>query len=132
MSDYLQWKVESVLLGRVNSTAITIEADASESSSFEVTGARNLSVVVPAEWDDADIGLQVSDDNETFIPLRDRYGNRVKVTGIQTAESASYQFGDDSWQLCTWIYAKLESLDPADDTAEAQTAERSLSVRRGS
>ena len=119
------------LSGAPNNRALTIALNASQSDAFDVDGARNIEVVVPDQWTTADIGLLVSDEKAgTYIPLYTSNGVRVKVTGVKTAAAAAYQFPESAWQIQGWPWAKLESLDVADESAEAQTAARSLQVRR--
>lgn len=128
--DWFQWLVKTVLVGYENKETLSIAGTASVSGHFEVKGARGLTVQVPSAWTAADIGFSVSDDASTWIPAYDPYGKRCKITGVKTSSAGNYTIPPESWQIEPWRYARIDSLDAADETAENQAVTRSLVVRR--
>lgn len=108
--------------------AVTIENAAAVSSSFDPEAARGFAVELPAAWTAADIGIEVSLDDSTFIPLYDDTGTRVVLSGLETAEAGLYLAPPEAWPVGIYKYVRLVSLNTSSGANENQGAERSLTV----
>lgn len=110
-----------------NGAAVSTDLYAS-SMSARVQGFRALTIITPAAWTAADIGLQVSTDGSTWHTLRNSSGTIVKITGVATAAAGAY-VSPDAWGLAGAVrYVRFISLDTADNTNENQGGARTLTV----
>ena len=114
--------------GSFRDVTIASSGSLSDAVSMEYAQARGVAVVVPSEWTAANIGFQVSMDDSTYYKLFDKSGSRVKISGVGTATAGVYMAPSEAWCMGVWKYMKIESIDTSDGTAEAQGAERVLSV----
>lgn len=107
---------------------VTIASGAAVSSSLKLTGYRGLAVQTPAVWTAANIGLEVSEDDSTFVPLYDEDGARVVISSVATGAAGLYLMPAEAWACGVYPYVRLASLDTADGSAENQAAARTLKV----
>ena len=110
---------------------LTIESGEALSDTLIVPSPVPLgwAVEFPNAWTAANLGVDGSDDNSNWVPIRDEFGNRVKITGIITNAVASYRLPIEAMQVGAFAYLRLASLDASDDSAENQLGERSLKVK---
>lgn len=114
--------------------AVTIANGASrtEAISLDALGdIRCLGVSIPSAWTAADLALLGCDtEGGTYEPLKKADGSRIKIASITADAVGGYIFPVEAWLAAQgYAYIKLESVDTADGTAEAQGAARALIVR---
>jgi hypothetical protein len=111
----------------------TIAQNAAVSNSIDLRELelrpRGLDVVVPPAWTAANIGVEFSDDGETWYAQRTFEGNLAVITGILTDAAAVYEAPVEWWGVGTWSFMRLTSRDTSDGSAENQTAARSLQIK---
>ena len=111
---------------------MTIPTDTAVSNALTVPSPMPIgwAVEFPNAWTAANLGLDGSDDGTNWVPIRDEYGNLVKITGIVINAVASYRFPiSEAMQVGAFAYLRLTSLDKTDSTAENQDGDRALKVR---
>ena len=108
---------------------VAIANGGSVSSAVEVISSpfRGIAIETPATWTAADVGLQVSHNGTTWIPLRNEDG-LVRITGIETAAAGVHVFSAEAWAIRAFRYMRLTSLDSSDETAEAQGDARTVRI----
>ena len=107
---------------------VTIASGAAVSSSIDLASIvpRGIAVQTPAAWTAADIGLEVSVDNSTFIKLYDEFGARVKVTNVATGAAGVYILPASAWAISVYAYARFASLNTSTGADANQGAARTL------
>lgn len=125
-------KITSAALYLVD-TSIANGAALSAAIDASALDFRIISVQFPAVWTAADLGIQVSRDGTTYVPLVHVDATtltkvRTKITDITVNAASVRLFPAESWAVQNYPYFKLESLDTADETAENQGGARALVV----
>ena len=108
-----------------------VNIDISEDTSIgqEVIQAEyhaSMAIHVPSAWTAADIGFLACDtETGTFAPVKGSDGSRLKITTVATAAAGWYAAPAG---VMDHRFLKLASIDTADESAEAQAADRALVV----
>lgn len=112
--------------------AVTIASGAAVSESIALTGINLLGVgvLVPNAWTAANIGFEVSEDGTTWIPVYDKEGARITITGIATAAVGLYIAPSEAWVMGAFPHMRCVSLNTSTGANINQGAARSLKVIR--
>lgn len=103
---------------------VSIASGQAVSSGAPCSAARGLMVEIPAAWDAADIGFDLTIDGTTWMPLRNEIGQRVRIRGIVV--SNLFVAGAELWALQAVAQVRLVSLNTASDANANQSAARTL------
>ena len=122
-------------LGNWTFRPCTIANSGNLSDAVEIPGYRVIGIISPAAWTAADIALQISLDGTNYKKVMDHAGEIIKFKDIQTAESRIHLLGateatdvGGGMPFIIGSHVKLQSVNTADETDEAQGAERVLYV----
>ncbi len=112
---------------KFSNETLTIAANAATSGSFQFEQYAGGMVIVPSAWTAANIGFQVSEDNSTFVILRDYTGVPVQISGIKTDGGRAYAMPAEmfSARFCK-LWSKSTTTSTETDTNQASA--RSLII----
>lgn len=108
---------------------IPINQSVSNGIDIESVAPRGLQVVLPSAWTAADVALEVSSDNVTWIPVEKMEGTKVKLLNVPTTASPSPTriFEAEAWAIGCWKYLRLASVSTSnEDTYVTQAAARTF------
>lgn len=89
-------------------------------------GPRGLAVAVGTVWTSSQIEFDVSPDNSTWYPLRDKTGGTVAISGIGTVSAAIYAAPSDCWMVGAFSHLRMRCTSGG--TAFAQATAQTVTV----